>query len=256
MKFGICTSPQSIARLAPGTADYVEMNLSQIAEMSAGQLADTAAQLRAAGVPAESTNGFFPRTVRLNGAGYRRETVLEYSRRALEKAAQLGIHTCVLGSGGSRNIEDGYDRAEAERQFEEAVAAAGDAAAEFDTTVVLEPLNHKETNLLHTVAEGAVICRRLHHPHVMLLADLYHVGVENEPMSVIEENGDILRHVHIACPIGRGAPKPLDPYDYRPFARALKAAGYDLRISIEGGIPGSFRQSASQSLAFLRQIFR
>ncbi len=191
MKFGICDNPQSIARLAPGTIDYIELGLSRLAAMSDEEFAGVGAQVRALGIPAETTNGFFPSTLKLTGPNYDRKAIKEYSRSALERAASLGIGTCVLGSGTARRIDEGVEPEEAKKQFDEAVVTAGDAAAEYGITIVLEPLNRRETNLLNTVSEGAVMCRRLKHPNVMLLADLYHFAVEKEPLTAITDNGDI-----------------------------------------------------------------
>ena len=91
----------------------------------------------------------------------------------------------------------------------------------------------------------------------MLLADLFHVALENEPLSVISDNGDILRHMHIARPEGRLFPKEGDGYDYTKVKEACDKAGYDLRISIEGRYEGDdFKKSAEESLSFLKKIFK
>lgn len=255
MKFGLCTSPDKAATLKPGTLDYIEMNLSNVQKMTAEELAKAKAILNDIGIPAEAANGFFPGEVRLCGKNYAPATVAEYTRRALENAAYLGIHTCVLGSSKARNVEEGDDRDACMKQFEEALVIAGDIAGEYGTLVVLEPLNVKEANYLNTVAEGAVICRRVAHPNVMLLADYYHVAYASEPMSVFTDNADILRHMHIADPANRKYPLPTDGADYAPLAKALKDAKYDLRMSIEGGCPGEFAESTEQSIAYLREIF-
>jgi len=255
MKFGLCTSPDKAAKLKPGTLDYIEMNLSNVQKMTAEELAAAKKLLEEIGTPAEATNGFFPGEVRLCGKDYNPDTVREYTVRALDNAAYLGIHTCVLGSSKARNIEEGDDRDSCLAQFEEALVIAGDVAKEYGTTVVLEPLNVKEANYLNTVAEGAVICRRINHPNVMLLADYYHVAYANEPMSVFTENADILRHMHISDPASRKYPLPTDGADYGPLAKALKDAGYNCRMSIEGGCPGDFVESTEAAMAYLRQLF-
>lgn len=255
MKFGLCTSPDKAAKLKPGTLDYIEMNLSNVQKMTAEELAAAKKLLEEIGTPAEAANGFFPGEVRLCGKDYRPDTVREYTVRALDNAAYLGIHTCVLGSSKARNIEEGDDRDSCLAQFEEALTIAGDVAKEYGTTVVLEPLNEKEANYLNTVSEGAVICRRVNHPNIMLLADYYHVAYANEPMSVFTENADILRHMHISDPANRKYPLPTDGADYGPLAKALKDAGYNCRMSIEGGCPGDFVESTEAAMAYLRQLF-
>ena len=255
MKYGFCGNAAKAALLAPGTIDYVELNLTNISGMSDEDLKKASADLAAIGVPAEATNCFFPKTIRLCGRDYNRETVAEYSKAALDKAARLGVHTCVLGSGGSRNVDEGENFDACMKQFEEVLWTVGEAAKEYGTIVVIEPLNKKETNIINTVGEGAVLCRRVNHPNVKLLADIYHVALAEEPMTNLSDNGDILRHVHIAYVDGRTAPMPTDSYDYAAVKKALDDAKYDLRISIEGKIQGDFAETMTNSIAYLRTIF-
>ena len=255
MKIGICAGAKQIIQLKKGTADYAELNLSQVYAMSDGEIKETLDMLESAGVPAEASNCFFPGDIKLCGKAYDRKTVAEYCKKALYNGAQLGIHTCVLGSGKARNIEEGENQDDCIKQIEEAIYIAGEAAKEYDTTIVIEPLNKKETNVINTVAEGAALCRKISHPNVMLLADIYHVGLENEPLEIISENGDILKHVHIARPEGRLYPLENDGFDYALVKKAVDKASYNLRISIEGACPGEFAQSAEESLLFLKSIF-
>lgn len=255
MKFGICTTPEKAALLKPGTLDYIEMNLTNIAKMSDEDVKKAKALLESIGTPAEAGNCFFPSDLRLCGPRYDKKQVIEHTKRALDKAAALGIFTCVLGSGRSRNLEEGDDRESCLKQFEEAVATAGDIAKIYGTIIVLEPLRVAEANYLNTVAEGADLCRRIGHPNVLLLADYFHMDDWGEELSVLAANKDILRHTHIAAPVSRAFPLPEDGHDYKPFADALRAAGYNFRMSIECRNTDSFAEDATRSIAYLRQIF-
>lgn len=254
MKFGMCTTPQEAARLSPGTLDYLEMNLSQIAAMTAQELADTKQLLGRISLSAEVANCFFPAEISLCGENYRPEKVAEYTKRALEKAALLGIHTCVLGSGNSRRVREEY-RAQELQQLEEAIRVVGTVAAEYHTLVVLEPLNRGETNTINTVEEGAALCCRINLPQVRLLADYYHVACEGEPLSLYGQYADLLSHLHFANPKTRQYPLPGDGCDYAPAVREIKNSGYTGRISIEGNCPGGFVSSAEACLDYVRGLF-
>ena len=254
MRFGICTTPDKVAKLKPGTLDYMEMNLSTVQAMSEEELKKTRDFILSIGTPAEATNGFFPAEVRLCGAEYDPAKVAEYTKRALNNAAYLGIFTCVLGSSKARNIAEGDDRESCIKQFEEAIVVAGDVAKTTGTTIVLEPLRAFEANYLNLVSEGADICRRVAHPNICLLADYYHVMDAKEDLQVLVDNADILRHMHIASP-DRKYPMPGDGHDYGPLAKALKAAGYNCRLSIEGGCPGDFVPCTEEAMAYLRSVF-
>lgn len=256
MKIGICADVNQIVQLVPGAADYAELNLSGICIMTDNEIKEASDMLTSCGVPAEASNCFFPGDIKLCGKAFDRSKIEDYCKRALYNAARLGIHTCVLGSGKARNIEDDENLEDCLQQIEEAIYITGEAAKEFNTTVVLEPLNKKETNVINTVAQGAELCRKLNHPNVMLLADIYHVALENESFEDIEKNGDILKHVHIARPDSRLYPAENDGFDYLTVKNALNKANYDLRISIEGASSGEFTQIAEKSLNFLKNIFK
>ncbi len=256
MKIGICTDVQQIITLKDGAADYVELNLTSLATMPEEEYKDAKALLVSKGIAAEATNCFFPGDMKLCGSRMDLRVITEYSKNALNRAAGMGIHTCVLGSGGARKIEEGENVADCQKQLDEVFYAIGECAKEYDTTVVIEPLNKKETNVINTVSEGAAMVKRVNHPNILLLADIYHVELEKEPLSVISENGSILRHVHIANPEGRLFPKAGDAYDFEAVKNALQDAGYNLRISIEGAPFGEWKESAEESLAFLKSIFQ
>ena len=256
MKIGICTDVKQIITLKDGTADYAELNLTSLATMPEEEYKEAKVLLASKGISAEATNCFFPGDMKLCGSRLDLDVITEYAKNALSRAAGMGIHTCVLGSGGARNIEEGENAADCQKQLDEVFYAIGECAKEYDTAVVIEPLNKKETNVINTVSEGAAMAKRINHPNILLLADIYHVELEREPLSVIVENGAILRHVHIANPEGRLFPKAGDGYDYEAVQKVLKDANYDLRISIEGAPFGEWKESAEESLAYLKEIFK
>ncbi|MBR6719572.1 MAG: sugar phosphate isomerase/epimerase [Clostridia bacterium] len=257
MKIGICTDAVHIAQLSEGVADYVELNLTSLKNMSEADFHRMELILSDKGIKAEATNCFFPGDVKLCGRRLDMVKVSVHTQRALERAAILGIHTCVLGSGAARMIEEGENVKSCSSQLIEVFGRVGDIAKEYGTTVVIEPLNKGETNTVNSVSEASKIVRKLKHDNIMLLADLFHVAMENEPLSVISDNGDILRHMHIARPEGRLFPKEGDGYDYTLVKEACDKAGYNLRISIEGRYEGDdFKKSAEESLEFLKKIFK
>jgi len=106
------------------------------------------------------------------------------------------------------------------------------AAQRHGVTMVVEPLNRSECNVLNTVAEAAAFVREVAHPSVRLLVDAFHWRRENETASAIVEAGDLIRHVHIATAKNRLAPG-LEPQDFGPFFGALRQIGYDGRVSVE-----------------------
>ncbi|MDQ3656896.1 MAG: sugar phosphate isomerase/epimerase [Chloroflexota bacterium] len=105
------------------------------------------------------------------------------------------------------------------------------------SAVFLEPLNRFEATFLRTVGHAADIARRVGHPRVRTLADLFHMNIEEADMAKpIREAGSWLGHVHTAdnnrLEPGAGA---LDPH---PTFAALQEIGYEGYVSVECFSPG------------------
>jgi len=64
---------------------------------------------------------------------------------------------------------------------------------------LLEPLNRYETNVLNTVAESISFLKSLRAQNVKLLADLFHMNIEEaDTASALHTAGRRLGHVHFA----------------------------------------------------------
>jgi D-psicose/D-tagatose/L-ribulose 3-epimerase len=129
----------------------------------------------------------------------------------------------------------------------------GDEAAQHGITAVIEPLNPRETDIVHTVAEGLLLAERVGHPCVKLLADFYHMRLISEDMGNIVRAGTMLRHAHIANPDGRRFPRHRDEDRYDDFFAALKAIGYQGMLSVEA-MSGDLESEAPGSLALFRRL--
>jgi sugar phosphate isomerase/epimerase len=136
-----------------------------------------------------------------------------------------------MGSAGSRNVAEGFDHDEAEQQIAGFLGEAAPIAERYGITLVVEPLNRGESNIINSVPEGVRLAKAVNHPSIRALADLYHIVVDDEPLDNILETDGMLAHVHVAD-TGRFAPGTGE-YDMIGFFRRLKAVGYAGRISVE-----------------------
>lgn len=110
----------------------------------------------------------------------------------------------------------------------------GEIAGEYGIQIVIEPLSRKETNLICTMAEGAILEADVALPNVGLLSDYFHVMANHDKIEDIKTIKNF-RHIHIASADGRRFPLAETAGEaYREFFQALKAVGYDGGISIEG----------------------
>ncbi|GHU69268.1 tagatose 3-epimerase [Clostridia bacterium] len=252
IRIGICASPDKAETVKRIGYDYIELNLSATAAMTDEEYAAVKASLESAGIKAEAFNVMIPQPYRLTGPDADLVPVKEYLNRAIPRAADLGCQVIVFGSGGARRVPERFAAYDAWTQLVEYLKTAASVAREHGITIVVEPLRQKETNIIHTVKEGAALAAAVNDPNVAVLADTYHMYSEGEPFSVFTQVKDRLRHTHTAEPVTRAYPSEGDGTDYTEIFTALKAAGYDGRISVEGGCK-DFEPEATAALAVLRK---
>ncbi|MDR3709053.1 MAG: sugar phosphate isomerase/epimerase [Capsulimonadaceae bacterium] len=257
MRFGVCEGTNNLGIIVDAGYDYVELSV-------AGHLAPEKPEsevlpalekaLNAASIRAEAFNGFLPGDLRVTGEGVDPERQKAYVASACKRAAALGGKSIVFGSGGARQVPDGFDRNVAYRQIREFLLRAGDAAAANGIVIAIEPLNVTECNILNSVAESTEVATQVNHKAVQVLSDFYHVDHDGQSYDETALAGKLLRHVHIASPGNRKNPVAADIPILTEYFRALRKAGYDQRISIECGWP-DFAKDAASSLDVVRKAW-
>ena len=154
----------------------------------------------------EAYSGFIPGDLRVVGDAVNFPRLSHYVETACRRARGIGGEIIVYGSSGSRNLEEGYSEERALGQIAEFLDMAADHAEANDITIVIEPICHREGNILRTVADGLEMAQRVNREGIQLLADLYHVWQEDEPVEDIIYAAEWLAHVHIAEPAKRSYP--------------------------------------------------
>ena len=265
MRFGVCTSTRHMKALAEIGYDYIEYALCALADVDDDKLAEMLERQRESGIRVESCNNFFPGDFKLyatredgsedvDGFETVKQNVRDYVENAFAKAQKLGITVTVLGSAGARTIPDGIDRAVAERQFLQILRLCGEIGEKYGIVVTVEPLNYDSTNFINTVAEGLAIAKAADHPSVQAMIDFYHHAYNGEPMAVIGETQGMLAHVHLARAADRKNPTLADEVEIAERIEALRAIGYDGRISLECHFGDDFLEQARESYLLLKKF--
>jgi len=233
MRFGCCAGPEMGDVLAQAGYDYIELSVSRHLqpEMDDEEWAPLRQAIEAQPLPAEAFNTFLPPDLKVTGPAVDEERIGRYLDVAFERAAKLGGQVIVFGSGGARNIPEGFPRERAWQQLLNFVRKAGEGAARVGMIVCVEHLNRGESNVLNDLSEVLRLVVEADHPQVKALADLYHIIREEEPMEHLIAAGGRLAHVHVAD-TDRRAPGT-GSYPYPEFFAALHQIGYDARISVE-----------------------
>lgn len=232
MKIGFCAKLDRIDEVAAAGFDYIELPVNAAAAWTEEEFEANLAKLKSAAIPAPAFNLLFPGTLQLLSPETTAEEITQYLRLAFSRVQRLGGRVAVFGSGKSRRRPDDMPYDEAYRRLIEVTRLTGQAAAEYGVTVVIEPLNRSETNMINSVAEGADLRAAVNHPNVKLLGDYYHIAVDHEPPEDIARVGGI-NHAHIATEIGRRAPVEAEEGFSKMFS-AMKRSGYAGLVSVEG----------------------
>ena len=170
--------------------DYAECAVGQLLQLTDEEMAE-AARLHEIGMfTVESCNCFIPGSIPLTGENT--GDYIPHIREVYRRMKLVGADAVVFGSGGARRIPEGFDRERAKAQLDDFMRTAAEIAKEYGITIVIEPLNSGECNVILSTTEGADYARRVDHPNLKLLADIYHMSKENEPYEVMLENAKIL----------------------------------------------------------------
>lgn len=252
MRYGCCANPDRIGAVAVAGFDFCELPARALVPREDDLAAlPTLNALSQSPIPLEAYNQLIPADLPITGPHADHHELREYLQRAFGRMAQMGGRVAVLGSGGARAIPEGWDRSKGLDQLAEALKIATHEASRAGITLAIEHLNSTECNVLNTVAEclDFIHERGIEGAHV--LADLYHLEVEHEPSEIVYKAARLLAHVHVA---GGERKSPARPgYDYPGFAKALRAIGYDARVSAECGWD-DFEAEAPEALAVMRKM--
>ena len=239
MKIGVCGGIDRIRGIAENGFDYIEGNFRWIACCSDDEYEDFKKELAKYSLKCEAANCFFPGELKITGEDINYEEIVQYLEKGFTRAAELGIKVVVLGSGGARNIPQGYSYDKACRDIINIVKNyIAPLAEKYGIDFVFEPLCKAESNIINTIKEGAMLAAAIDCSNVGTLGDIYHMHVEGDTYDDMRELKGIFRHAHISNPIPSDSDKKrcymknADEYDYKGFFDALKYVGCE-RVSIE-----------------------
>ncbi|QHT68113.1 sugar phosphate isomerase/epimerase [Rhodocytophaga rosea] len=152
------------------------------------------------------------------------------------------------------NVAAGVER---ERTFEwlaEGLSALATHAEAKGVPLIYEPLNRYETNLINTLTDGAGFIQRLDTRNIKLLADLFHMNIEEESIpETIRKVGPLIGHVHFADsnrrPVGMGHTSIPE------IAEALYQINYTGYVSAEAFPWPNPDEAARQTIRAYKQFF-
>jgi len=269
MKIGVCvgvpggdagSSGPDMLKLAAETGfDYVEMPLAQLMELDAGAFSAVRQKLAEAGVKCESLNVFFPAKVRLTGGVRDEAAIADYIERACARAGEIGARVIVFGSGGAKNVPEGFSHETAFEQIVWAMKMAAGPAERNGLMIAIEALNSREANIILSLADADRLMAAIDSPNIKILLDYYHYMIEADSDDVLRKllrEGKII-HAHYAEASDRTYPAAakITP-EAEAIFKILRDGGYGARCSIEARLlnPDDPRAEMEAGLAALRML--
>lgn len=252
MRYGICTGLENWRTVEQMGYDYIECSVTATMKLSEEELETYRQELKTARISCEAFNILFPKTMNFLDGSTSRQELTEYLHRAMALIHSFGASVVVFGSGKCRRCPENMSYGEAYKKLVEVYRLTGQIAGEYGVQVVIEPLSRKETNMICTMAEGAILEADVDHPNVKLLADFFHVMANHDSLEDVKTIRSF-GHIHIASGNGRRYPVCEEGEEYAAFMEALKAIGYDGRISIEGKTE-NMEQDGPAALELLKKL--
>jgi D-psicose/D-tagatose/L-ribulose 3-epimerase len=163
-------------------------------------------------------------------AALRRKT-WDYVLKLIDFCGDMGGGIMVFGSPQQRGSL-GNTEEEARRAFADGLASVANHAQERKSTILIEPLPRKDTNVVNTLDEAVAILTKINHPAIQTMFDFHNTVNETEPMDVlVRRHFAHIRHVHINEMDGRypGA----GDLNFLPVLKVLAELKYKRWVSAE-----------------------
>ena len=176
----------------------------------------------------------------------------DFIKSIIEFAAGFGA-PAIIGSMQGRFTET-VDPASALGYLTDALEELGDHAKSGHVFLIYEPLNRYETNMASTIEAGLLLLDRLSTRNVKLLADLFHMNIEETNVAEsIRLGGQRIGHVHFVDSNRRAA--GLGHTDFAPIVEALRAIDYNGYASAEAFAYPSSDEAARITIETFRRYF-
>jgi sugar phosphate isomerase/epimerase len=180
-----------------------------------------------------------------------RAWAIERMESHIQLAAQFGSMVIVgLLRGRIRG-----DRATTDARLDGALRRLLPLAQRERVPILFEPINRYETDYLGTIDDVLAVIRRIGSPVLGVLADTFHMNIEEVSMdAALRRAGPRLHHIH-AADSNRWAPG-WGHLDFSSIVRTLREVGYDGYLSAEILPRPDPLSAARQAATFLRPLVK
>ena len=183
-----------------------------------------------------------------------RKRCIETSKEIMAAGAELGALGMILVPQFIRQ-QPSLPMPQSREVLIEHLKELGEFGVKHNTTLILEPLNRRETWYLRLVADAAAMARDTESPGIAVMGDFWHMTwEETSDYGAFWSGGKYLNHVHVASRVRRIMPGEDGEADnYIDGFRALKAMNYQHYVSFECGTRGEREETVPAAVNLLRE---
>ena len=232
--------------------DYVEASVGVVSDLSETQLQDLSRRAKDGSLVLRYCNCFIPGRISLYQSP--EKDIHDFVDEAMRRFDLLQVRSVVFGSGAARRCPEDMDEERAMEKICAFLRYCNEVGSAYGIKTVIENLNKNETNLFNTVAQSIKIVRALDLPYIGVLADLFHMSMEQEDPQVLLDNCDMISHIHVAETPGRVYPGKFAGEHFMRCIEALRSAGFDRDVSVECTFD-DIESEAAAAYKFLKETF-
>ena len=189
---------------------------------------------------------WFGKTESIFGTIDEHNSLLEYTRKAVDFAAVIGSRNLVFGNPKNRNKPDDADISLVYDFFSEATLYAKKQR----TNIAIEPNPViYGTNFLNYTVEAFEFAKQIE--GLLVNLDIGTIIENSEDLQPITDSFNLINHVHISEPY---LEKIIERHLHKELIQILKQAGYDKYVSIEMKNPGNL-ETVKETVEYVRRIF-
>lgn len=181
----------------------------------------------------------------------RRSQAVGFVESMIQFGAQLNA-PAIIGSMQGR-WSGALPKLAAMDLLENSLATLAGCAASHSQVLLFEPLNRYESNLVNTLAEGTRLIQSTNAKNLLLLADLFHMNIEETDIAqAIAQAAGLVGHVHFVDSNRRAA--GYGHLDFKSVIAALHEIAFCGYLSAEAlPLPDS-RSAAEMTMGSLKQL--
>jgi sugar phosphate isomerase/epimerase len=184
-----------------------------------------------------------------------REKTVDYLHSLIDFCSDLKGEMMIFGSPKQRKTL-GISVVEAKKYFAEGLAAVANHAQQRGVKILVEHLDHTQTDVVNTLAEAKTIMDEVNHPAIQMMFDFHNTADETEPFDVlIKRFYNNIYHIHVQEMDGKHLGQGNAMNDFLKAFQLLKNLKYDRWISLEvfDFAPGG-KVIAEESMKILKQL--